>query len=547
MPVLLAVLVDQRLAQLVGPGADHLDEARLDRPHVVAGDRVLAEADDVVDAREARLAQLERPVERHPAERLEQDPADPLAVLGVEAVARDAHQALHEPLERVSPQEQPQPLALAEPEDPDRQVVQLLGLHLEQRVARVGLEDLEQRLAVVAGRREPGALQHAFDLAADDRDLARARLVRGRRVQPEEAALADHLAVVGVPLDADVVEVRRPVDGRGRVGLGQQQDLRLAPDVERLAAQRLGRLGGSAAQDPEPRAVDRLQPRLVALVDQVVLAVAEEREVVVDQPVEERLGLLDERRIHAGRRVAVELVDQRRRAGAHLLPVLDRGADLGQHPLDRLPQLVEQHPIVLAPDLDVDDRFADHVLRGGVVLEHLDQLALGVAPDPDHRVDHQVDPVPEPPELHRHRVDDERHVVGDDLDQRVRRLPPVLLEVRVVDPHLRLARLPVLGQVPVRDRGAVQVERVAVREVLGRDPLVVLADERLARRDLAGGQALPHAFADRVDQLGLEIRPLNRHVETSSVVRCLPVAPPGGAYSALCGRAWDEIRLAMVA
>ena len=155
-PVLLAVLVDQRLAELVGPGADHLGEAGLDRPHVVAGDRVVAEADDVVDAREARLAQLERPVERHPAERLEQDPADPLAVLGVEAVARDAHQALHEPLERVSPQEQPQPLALAEAEDPDRQVVQLLGLHLEQRVARVGLEDLEQRLAVVACRREPG-------------------------------------------------------------------------------------------------------------------------------------------------------------------------------------------------------------------------------------------------------------------------------------------------------------------------------------------------------------------------------------------------------
>ena len=78
-------------------------------------------ADDVVHAREARLAQLERPVERDAAERLEQDPSDVLAVLGVETVARDADQALDEPLERVPPDEQSQPLALAEPEDPDRQ------------------------------------------------------------------------------------------------------------------------------------------------------------------------------------------------------------------------------------------------------------------------------------------------------------------------------------------------------------------------------------------------------------------------------------------
>ena len=49
------------------------------------------------------------------------------------------------------------------------------------------------------------------------------------------------------------------------------------------------------------------------------------------------------------------------RARAHLLPVLDRGADVGQDPLDRVAQLVEQRAIVLAPDLDVDDRFADHV------------------------------------------------------------------------------------------------------------------------------------------------------------------------------------------
>ena len=73
-------------------------------------------------------------------------------------------------------------------------------------------------------------------------------------------------------------------------------------------------------------------------------------------------------------------------------------------------------------------------------------------------------------ELHRHRVDEERHVVGDDLDDGVRRLPAVLLELRVVDADLGRARLalapseaPVRSAPPtlqVRKRGAVQVEQV---------------------------------------------------------------------------------------
>ncbi len=174
-------------------------------------------------------------------------------------------------------------------------------------------------------------------------------------------------------------------------------------------------------------------------------------------------------------------------------------------------------------DLGVEDRLADRVVRGGVGVEHLDHVTVGVAPDPHHRMDDQVDAVPRAAQLHRHRVDDERHVVGDDLDQRVRRLPAVLLEVRVVDAHLGLARSPLLGEVPVRDRRPVQVERVAIRQILGRDPLVVLADERLARRHLVRGQPFPHAFADRVDQLGLEIRPLYRHSRPPLFLRSLVV------------------------
>ena len=311
--------------------------------------------------------------------------------------------------------------------------------------------------------------------------------------------------------------------GRGRVCLGQEQDLRLPAHPERLSAEPFRRLRRRAPEDPEPRSVDRLESPLVAVVHQVVLAVAEEREVVVGQPLEERLGLGDDGGIHGRRRLAVELLDQRARARPHLLPVLDGGAHVGQDPLDRLAQALELSPIVLARHLDVHDRFADRVVSGGVVVEQLDYVTGGVAPHPHNRVDDQVDPVSEPHQLHRHRVDDERHVVRDDLDQRVRRLPSMLLEVRVVHAHLGLTRSPLLRQVPMRDGRPIEVERVAIRQILGGNPLVVLADEQLARRHLVGGQPFPHAFAHRVDQLGLEIRPLYRHSRPPLFLRSLVV------------------------
>ena len=146
---------------------------------------------------------------------------------------------------------------------------------------------------------------------------------------------------------------------------------------------------------------------------------------------------------------------------------------------------------MLAADLGVEDRLGDRVDRVAVGLEHLGDVTVRLAPDPDHRVDHQMDRVALARELHRHRVDDERHVVGDDLDHGVRRLPAVLLEVRVVDAHLRLAGRALLGEVPVRDRRPVQVERVAIGQVLGGHPVVVLAHERLTRLPPAPPAAAP--------------------------------------------------------
>ena len=77
-------------------------------------------------------------------------------------------------------------------------------------------------------------------------------------------------------------------------------------------------------------------------------------------------------------------------------------------------------------------------------------------------------------ELHRHRVDEERHVVGDDLDHRVAvGRPAVLGDGRGEDPDLAVP----CGRWPASrywlQRRAVQVDLGALGDVLGRDVAVV--------------------------------------------------------------------------
>ena len=84
----------------------------------------------------------------------------------------------------------------------------------------------------------------------------------------------------------------------------------------------------------------------------------------------------------------------------------------------------------------------------------------------------------------RDAVDQERHVVVDDLDDRVGRLPAVLLELRVVDAQLGRARPPLLAEAQLRQRGAVEVERVALGQILRRHVAEISPDEPLRHRRL---------------------------------------------------------------
>ena len=195
--------------------------------------------DDVADAHEQRLGELQRPVEVGPAELVDQDPPHPLPVLGVEAIAWDADQALDKAIELVAADEQPYALTLAQAQEPHRDREQIVRVHLEQRLTGIGLDDLGERLGVVAVRRKARPLEDAVELAAQDRDVPHPLLVGRCRVQAEETALADNRTAGIESLDPDVVQVRRSVDRGTRVGLGQDEHVRHRRQRERLRAELL--------------------------------------------------------------------------------------------------------------------------------------------------------------------------------------------------------------------------------------------------------------------------------------------------------------------
>ena len=218
---------------------------------------------------------------------------------------------------------------------------------------------------------------------------------------------------------------------------------------------------------------------------EVVLAVAEEREVVVGQPAQQVAGLLHLVRVDARRRSLGELVDDVVELGVHLLPVLDRLADVAEHPLDGLLQRGDVLALGDPVDLDVHPGLAGAAALAdlGVPDRHRPDLLQGagdVADDVEERVDDQVHLVQLARELHGQGVHEEGHVVDDDLDDGVPVGRPALIaRSRGEHPDPGGALRALGGQPVVRGEGAPQVDVGAALEVLGRDPAVVGAQQRL--------------------------------------------------------------------
>ena len=430
-----------------------------------------------------RLVDADGELDRLPAQLLEQDLAELLADRGVVAVAGQVDQHADVAAVGVGSGDRPHRAALAGVHGGLGHRGQLVDGGVEQLVAGVALEGVHQRAAGVAAGVEAAAAQHLAGLLAQQRDADQRLGVRRGREEPEEAPLPRDLAVGAEGLHPDVVEVRRAVHGRARVGLRQHQQGALA----RLGLDRLGqpreRLGLVLveAQDAQARAGHGTQDVLSVVLLQRVLAVAEEGEVVLGEPLEELGALPDLLRIQVGRRPAPQLGDDVEHPLAGARPVLDGLAHVAQHPLDVLDD--DRGVLVGDPvDLDVHPRLAHRVVVGlqRPVVDRGDVLqgAGDVAADVEVRVHHDVHVAQLAGELHGQGVHEEGHVVGDDLDDAVPAGGPAVLGERGGQhPHLGGPLRAVLGQPVVAGERAVHVHVGAAGEVLRRDVAVVRAQQ----------------------------------------------------------------------
>ena len=457
------------------------------------------------------LVDADRELDGLAVQLLLEDPLEPLANTGVVAVAGQVDEDGDVAAVGVAADEHPHrpPLASAHRGLGHRR--ELVDRGVQQLVARVGLQGVHQGLAGVAARVEAAALEDLLGLLADQRDPHQALGVGRTREQTEEAALAVHLAVRVEGLHTDVVEVRRPVHGGPGVGLGQHQQrllARLRLDGLGQPAERLRHLL-VGAQDAQAGPGDGDQVVVAVAFLELVLAVAEEGEVLVGQPLEQVGGLTDLLVVERWR-VAAQVGDDRRDLAVHLEPVLDGLTDVAEHALDVLHDRVGVVAVGQPVDLDVHPGLADRLaLRLEGAVRHRAGRLEGTG-DVAHRVEAGVDDdvhvAQLPGQLHGQGVHEERHVVDHDLDHAVPAGRPAVLGQRGRgDPHLSGPLRAVGGELVLRRERAVHVRVAAVDEVLGRDVAVVGAHQL---GDLVAGRpagALPGlGEADRlVDQLGL--------------------------------------------
>ena len=455
---------------MLWPGGDAHHE-------VQPGQRGLGDAGRVVDA---------RALEGGPQDRLHLEPHR-----RVVAVARDVHQARHEPAELVLAQEELGLAALLQVQHRGGVVVQLVLVGLEQLVARVGLEDLEEVLAGVRVGREAGAVEDRVDLVGQHGDPQHRLGVGRRREQAEEAPLPRDLAGLVERLDADVVEVGRAVDRGSTVGLGDDEQLALAGHPAGPLAQPHPLARRVIAQQPEAGALHRREhvgPRVVA---QLVLAVAEEGEVVVGQPGEQPTGLLDLLGGDADGRGLVEDLRDLGALGTHLGPVLNDLAHVGEHAAQVGRDLLAVGGVAVAVDLEVHPGLAQDPELGGRAapvdaarvcgppVEDLLELAGRVAAHEHQRVHNDVDGAAHAHQLGGDRVHEEGHVVGDDLDNGVPAGPALLLELGVEHLDLGGADRAGLRELPVGQGGPEEILGGAGEQVLGGHVSVVPPEEAL--------------------------------------------------------------------
>jgi hypothetical protein len=362
------------------------------------------------------------------------------------------------------------------------------------RCSSSALEDVAQGLAAVAVGREVRGRHHELVALAHQRDFPGAAVVGAGGVEAEESVFAHGAAVVVEHQHADVVHVARAVHGGAGVGLGQDQGVQALARGQVAGGQAFDRARLHqvvlAAQHAQAAALHRAE----LAVGDLVLAVAQEGEVVVGGPAQEGLRLGAAGGVDR-QRAGLEFVGDVHHLVAHRLPVGDGLAHVRQRGQQRLLDRLHGFGVGLAVDLQVHHRF-------GQALADVLQLAGGIAGDREHRVGDLVQRGAELRQRHAHRVDQEGHVVVDDAHHGVGAVEAVGGEAGVEHRQLGRAGLALAAEAQEGLRHPGPVAGRATRQFVFRKPGEEAAGEALEQGVLGGGQAGRQGRDDGVEGVG---------------------------------------------
>ncbi|NCL74427.1 hypothetical protein AIIKEEIJ_01872 [Rhodococcus sp. YH1] len=394
---------------------------------------------------------------------LHRDP-DPCVV----AVAGQVDQARDEAAVGVDPQEQPQ--LPAHRDHRGDGLVEGVGVGGEQFHPGQRLQHLEHRLSGEGRQFHAGAGHHLPDPARQHGNVEHVLVQRGHGQHTEEPVLADDATVRAEDGNAHEVRVHRAVH-RGRQGrLGEHQQRPVGGlDGRRHVDHVVG--GEVGTQHPETTAGHGAGvPRPGGVGDDVVAPVTEDGVVATREPAQQRRRLPQLLRGVPRRRVLGERVEfdgEIAFAGEHRGGVGPDLPHVGEHTADLGADGVEGGLGGGRVQLDVNPRLRDEAVRGRGVGHHLEQASVLVAPDGHDGMDEFADGDAEPGQQRDDGFDEQRHVVGDDL-QGGADAPPI---AGPVDAGQDGVGTPLAAEVQVGEQGrigGVEGVRVAAIDVLER-------------------------------------------------------------------------------
>ena len=249
-----------------------------------------------------------------PVERVFEQRARFLFELRRVSIARHEDVASDESLEDVLAREERHAMTLLKLKDAPSDLKEIAVRDLKHFVARKGLEDVDERFAVVRMRIESGALDDASRFQPQHRNLAHAAAVCGRGEEAEEAIFADQVSVRVVTLDADAIHRHGAMHEAAAVRLRDDQEILATRVLAELGRQRLfgslDRFRTHFAKDAETALRNGGQEVFVIARLERVSAIAEEDEIAVVEPFEKFARFIDFFGGHRQLR-AFQLCDQR--------------------------------------------------------------------------------------------------------------------------------------------------------------------------------------------------------------------------------------------